>query len=91
MVVESNNDKKCLQWDLKGISEAIDAMKMCEKGLRQVAREFGVPVTTVEPRLPDTPEMRTSAIMRTLCLVRNSPLLTYIQSEPLKCGHLVIP
>ena len=28
--------------------------------------------TTVEPRLPDTPEMRTSTIMRTLCLVRNA-------------------
>ena len=51
MAVESSNEKKCLQWDLKSMSEAIDAVKVREKGLRQAAREFGVPVTSLKRRV----------------------------------------
>ena len=35
--------------------------------------------TTVEPRLTDTPEMRTSTVMRTLCSVSK---VSYILSNP---------
>ena len=57
MAVESNNEKKCLQWDLKSMSEAIDAVKVREKGLRQAAREFGLPVTSLKRRVDEEIEL----------------------------------
>ena len=48
-------------------------------------------IITVEPRLADTPEMRTSTIMRTLCMVPNALTYNLVQTKPLKCGHPPIP
>lgn len=47
--------------------------------------------TTVEPRLTDTPEMRTSTIMWKVCVVLNVFYVYFVQSKPLKSRHPYIP
>lgn len=39
---------KCLQWDVTSITKAVEAVKIHDKGLRQAAREHGVPITTLK-------------------------------------------
>jgi len=43
--------KKRQQWSVEAMSEALKAVKLNEKGLRQAAREFDVPVTTLKRRV----------------------------------------
>ena len=45
-----------------------------------VGRAHGT--STVEPRLADTPEMRTSTMMQTLCLVQNAISIGLHTSRP---------
>lgn len=42
--------KKRQQWSVEAMSEALKAVKLDEKGLRQAAREFDMPVTTLKRR-----------------------------------------
>ena len=43
--------KKRQQWSVEAMSEALKAVKLNKKGLRQAAREFDVPVTTLKRRV----------------------------------------
>ena len=43
--------KKRQQWSVEAMSEALKAVKLNEKGLRQAARESDVPVTTLKRRV----------------------------------------
>ena len=43
--------KKRQQWSVEAMSEALKAVKLNEKGVRQAAREFDVPVTTLKRRV----------------------------------------
>ena len=42
-----------LQWDIESMTRAVEAVKVHNKGLRQAAREHGVPVTTLKRRVDD--------------------------------------
>lgn len=48
-----SSKSKQLQWSMESMAEALKAVKLHEKGLRQAAREFGVPVTTLKRRVDD--------------------------------------
>jgi len=49
--------KKRLQWSVDSMSEALKAVKIDGKGLRQAAREYDVPVTTLKRRVDDVVDL----------------------------------
>ena len=48
-----SSSKKRMQWSMDSMIEALKAVKIHGKGLRQAAREFDVPVTTLKRRVDD--------------------------------------
>ena len=49
----SKEAKVRLQWDIESMTKAMEAVKLHNKGLRQAAQEYGVPVTTLKRRVDD--------------------------------------
>ena len=46
--------KERQQWSLEAMTEAMKAVKLKKKGLREAAREYGVPVATLKRRVDGT-------------------------------------
>ena len=47
----ANGAQKRQQWSLEAMTEAMKAVRLNEKGLREAAREYSVPVTTLKRRV----------------------------------------
>lgn len=70
MVVKSDKENKHLQWELESTSATINAVRVCKKGLRQVAKEFGFPVTSQKKRIarPSHPALKEEDKLYHYCL-----------------------